>query len=159
MLAVEPEPHLYEIAKRNAGNASVPVEVVHGVAEELPANDSSFDAAVASLVLCSVADQQTALREMYRVIRPGGQLRFFEHIRANSSGLERVQRLLDATLWPRVNGGCLSGRDTVAAIMKAGFTVEQVDKARFPDGPIATPTSPHVLGIASRPQADVCQVI
>jgi ubiquinone/menaquinone biosynthesis C-methylase UbiE len=64
VLAVEPEPHLREIARGNAEHAPVPVEVVDGVAERLPADDASFDAAVASLVLCSVADQQTVLKEI-----------------------------------------------------------------------------------------------
>ena len=98
VVAVEPEPYLREIAQRNAEQAPVPVEVVYGIAEQLPANDASFDAAVASLVLCSVADQDTALGELYRVIRPGGQLRFFEHVLADTPVLSKVQRSLDATV-------------------------------------------------------------
>jgi ubiquinone/menaquinone biosynthesis C-methylase UbiE len=151
VLAVEPEPHLRAIALRNAERAPVPVEVVDGVAEQLPADDQTFDAAVASLMLCSVGDVERALREMYRVISPGGQLRFFEHVRASTPGLERVQRLLDATVWPAVFGGCHAGRDIASAIERAGFAIERLDRFRFPDAGIPLPTSPHILGVAARP--------
>jgi ubiquinone/menaquinone biosynthesis C-methylase UbiE len=150
VLAVEPEPYLQAMARRSAEKATVPVEVIDGVAEELPAGDQAFDAAVASLMLCSVPNQQVALREMHRVLKPGGQLRFFEHVRADQPTLQRVQRLLDATVWPVFLGGCHSGRDTVAAIEGAGFAIEQLDRFNFPDGRLPSPTSPHVLGVAHR---------
>lgn len=153
VLAVEPEPHLREIAQRNAGEAPVPVEVVAGVAERLPAPDATFDAAVVALVLCSVPNATAALDELYRVLRPGGQLRFFEHVRAAGPALRGTQRLLDATIWPTLAGGCHTGRDTAVAIRRAGFTVERLERLRFPDIRIPLPTSPHVLGVASRPTA------
>lgn len=150
VLAVEPERHLRTIAQRNAERAAVRIEVVDGVAEQLPAREGDFDAAVASLVLCSVPDQQLALAELYRVLRPGGQLRFFEHVRAETPTLARIQRLLDATVWPLFLGGCHASRDTAAAIVAAGFQIDRLDRFRFPDGPIAVPSSPHILGVASR---------
>ena len=82
VLAVEPDPFLRRIALHSATAAPVTVEVTDGVAEELPAGDATFDAAVATFVLCSVASQQTVLREIHRVLRPGGQLRLLEHVRA-----------------------------------------------------------------------------
>lgn len=150
VLAIEPEPYLRDAALRSAEAAAVPVEVVDGIADHLPAGDGAFDAAVASLVLCSVPDQRTALREMRRVLRPAGQLRFFEHVRAETPGLRRVQRVVDATVWPLLLGGCHTGRDTVAAIAAAGFHVERVDRFRFPESGPTTPTIPHVLGVAVR---------
>src|SRR5215831_13528696 len=81
VLAIEPDPFLRRIAHRNAASAPVPVEVTDGVAEELPAGDATFDAAVSAFVLCTVASQQTVLREIHRVVRPGGQLRLLEHVR------------------------------------------------------------------------------
>ena len=150
VLAVEPESHLREIAMRSAEVAPVRVDVVDGVAERLPATDASADAVVLSLVLCSVAIQHLALREVHRVLRPGGEVRFFEHVRAQTEGLARVQRALDATLWPTVGGGCHASRDTAAAIHDAGFTIEQLDRFRFPDIRLPLPTSPHILGIARR---------
>src|ERR1700736_3493006 len=97
VLAVEPEGHLRKIAKRNASDAPVPVEVVAGGADHLPARDAGGGGGACSLVLCSVPDQARALREAHRVLKPGGELRFFEHVRAETPGLRRTQRVLDAT--------------------------------------------------------------
>lgn len=151
VLAVEPEPHLRALAISSAAKAPVPIDVVDGVADRLPAGESSVDAAVTSLVLCSVPDQASALTEISRVLRPGGQLRFLEHVRARSAALGCAQRLLDATIWPRIAGGCHTHRDTAAAIRQAGFTIERLNPLRFPNLRLSAPTSPHILGIASLP--------
>jgi ubiquinone/menaquinone biosynthesis C-methylase UbiE len=128
----------------------VPVEVVEGRGEALPFPAESFDAAVACLVLCSVTDQSAALKEIRRVLRPGGTLRFFEHVQADGAGMRRVQRALDATIWPHVAGGCHTGRDTAAAIMEAGFTITELDRFDFPDSRIPMPIQSHILGAANR---------
>jgi hypothetical protein len=65
--------------------------------------------------------------------------------------LQRVQRVLDATVWPALLGGCHSGRDTLAAIETAGFTIERLDRFSFPETRLPTPTSPHILGVAYKP--------
>jgi len=149
VLAIEPESVLREAAIKAAAKAPVEVEVVEGVAGELPAADESFDAGVASLVLCSVPDQQRALAELRRVIRPGGELRFYEHVIAHPSRWARVQRFADATFWPRVAGGCHLSRDTGAAIEQAGFEIEASKRIAFTPGP-PVPPIPHILGIARR---------
>ena len=152
VLAVEPEPHLRRLARAAASRAPVPVEVVDGLAERLPADDRSVDAVVVSLVLCSVGEQGAALREIHRVLRPGGQLRFLEHVRADTPGMARVQRVLDATIWPRLAGGCHTGRDTAAVIERSGFRIDRLDRFRFPDA--RTPSSSHILGTAVRIDAN-----
>jgi MFS family permease len=152
VLAVEPEPRLRELAQAKATEGPVPVEVVDATADRLPAADGTFDAAVASLVLCSVPDVPAALAEVRRVVRPGGQLRFLEHVRADTPGLARVQRVLDATLWPTFGGGCHTHRDTRAAIEAAGFTIDDIDHPRIPETRIPAPASPHILGTATNPE-------
>ena len=152
VLAVEPEPYLRGLAEVAAGQAPVPVRVVDGTADTLPAPDASTDAAVASLVLCSVPEQARALAELHRVLRPGGELRFFEHVRADTAGLARVQRPADL-LWPTLVGGCHTSRDTLAAITAAGFEITSVQRFRFPESRLPQPAAPHVLGVAHRPSS------
>ena len=144
--AVEPEPRLRGIARTAAVDAPVPVEVSEGLADELPLADHSMDAAVFCLVLCSVPDPLSALQEARRVLRPGGQLRVLEHVRADSPGMVRVQRLMDATFWPALAGGCHTSRDTAAEIERAGFTIDRLDRFLFPEA--RTPFSFHILAAA-----------
>jgi ubiquinone/menaquinone biosynthesis C-methylase UbiE len=150
VVAVEPEPYLRAAAQRRAPHATVPVSVVDGDAERLPGEVGSFDAGVAALVLCTVRDQQRALAELFRVIRLGGELRFYEHVVSHAPWESRMQWLADATFWPHVAGGCHLARDTTAAIERAGFILETCE--RFPFSPAAfLPPDPHILGIARHP--------
>jgi SAM-dependent methyltransferase len=151
VVAVEPEPYLRTRAQAEAARAPVPVRVVAGVADALPGEDASFDAAVASLVLCSVPDQARALAELRRVIRPGGELRFYEHVVAERHPKRALLQLLDGSgLWPKLAAGCHPARDTAAAIAAAGFAIEQCERFDF-RGARLEPTIPHILGRARRP--------
>lgn len=152
LAAVEPEPHLRKIAQLRAGEARIPVEIIDATADDLPFPTAHFDVAVVSLVLCSVPDQSAALNEISRVLRPGGELRFFEHVKAEGARLRRAQRVLDATIGPAMCGGCHSGRDTLAEIERSGFQVQKIDRFQFPETPIPIPASQHVLGIATIPE-------
>ena len=149
VLALEPERHLREHALRAAAAAPVAVSVREGNASRLPLEDASVDVGVASLVLCTVPDQPRALAELFRVIRPGGELRFYEHVRARKSGEARVQDIADATFWPRIAGGCHLGRDTGAAIAAAGFELESCRRFAFAPAKHVPPAA-HILGVARR---------
>lgn len=152
VVAVEPEPYLRRRAEQQAAQAAVPVTVIDALAGQLPLEDGSFDAAVASLVLCTVPDPHAALADLFRLVRPGGELRFYEHVRANTPGLARVQDAL-APIWPFFGGGCHPNRETTAAIEDAGFHMEQCRRFPFRPSPICAPVAPHVIGIARRPSA------
>jgi ubiquinone/menaquinone biosynthesis C-methylase UbiE len=147
VLAVEPEPHLRRLAQAAARQAPVPIRVVAGTAEALPARDATVDAVVASLVLCTVADPDQALAEIGRVLRPGGRLRFYEHVRATDPRLARWQDRLERP-WGWLVGGCHPNRDTPAAITAAGLQLVALD--RFDLAAMPALARPHVLGVAER---------
>ncbi len=104
---------------------------------------------MACLVLCSVSAPSRALAEAFRVLKPGGELRFFEHVRSDRPAKARLQSLADGSrVWPCVGGGCHCSRDTVGDITAAGFRVEQRESLDV--GPRWGITNPHVLGRAVR---------
>jgi ubiquinone/menaquinone biosynthesis C-methylase UbiE len=148
VIAIEPEPYLRAKSEEAAETASVPVRVVDGIADALPLEDGSVDAGVASLVLCSVPDQDAALRELHRTIKSGGELRFFEHVISNRKSRRGVQHFFDKTFYPRISGGCHLTRDTRAAIDRNGFIVQRSRRFPFPPGLLGIP---HILGSARRP--------
>jgi ubiquinone/menaquinone biosynthesis C-methylase UbiE len=153
VVAVEPESYLRVQARRAAESAPVPVTVVAGVADALPAEDGAFDAAVACLVLCTVPDQPRALAELRRVLRAGGELRFYEHVAARRPAGDLLQRAAGATFWPRMFGGCDPHRDTEAAIRAAGFEVVALRRFTWAAGPWDVIVGPKVLGVARAPGA------
>jgi ubiquinone/menaquinone biosynthesis C-methylase UbiE len=150
VVAVEPEDYLRAKAERVAEEAPVAIRVVDGLADDLPAEDASFDAAVASLVLCSVPDQAAALAELRRVLRPGAELRFYEHVLSEEPRLARLQNAV-AWFWPLVGGGCHPNRDTVGAIERSGFDIERCERFPFRPSPVMAPVTPHVIGAATAP--------
>ncbi len=148
VLAVEPDPTARAAATERARSAPVPVQVVDGVADRLPAADGAFDAAVLVWVLCSVPDPAAALAEVARVLAPGGELRVYEHVRATSPGLRVAQRAFDAAYWTRALGGCRTTRDTEAAIRAAGFRFAALDRGFHSSSLLTITAAPHIVGIA-----------
>jgi ubiquinone/menaquinone biosynthesis C-methylase UbiE len=150
VIAIEPEPTLRSAARDAAEHASTPVSFRDGTADHLPLEDGEVDAAIASLVLCTVPDQARALAELRRVLHPGGELRFYEHVIPRSQPKRALFRLADHSgLWPAIGGGCHPARDTAGAIEAAGFTIERCERFHFRAGPFE-PNVPHILGIARR---------
>jgi ubiquinone/menaquinone biosynthesis C-methylase UbiE len=150
VIAIEPEPTLRAAAEEAAEQAAVNVTVRAGTADKLPLGDGEVDAAIASLVLCSVPDQARALAELHRVLRPGGELRFYEHVIARCQPKRAMLQLADRSgLWPKLAGGCHPARDTGAAIEAAGFEIERCERFGFSASALE-PSVPHILGVATR---------
>ncbi|MEO5975124.1 MAG: class I SAM-dependent methyltransferase [Ilumatobacteraceae bacterium] len=149
VIAVEPESYLRARAELATRNAPSTIRVVDGDAEHLPLEDGSVDAAVTSLVLCSVVNQAVALGEIQRVLRPGGELRFYEHVLATNTRLARFQRLADP-IWTRFAGGCRLTRNTLENIQAAGFIVDDCEQFQFQPCFVAKLASPHILGRAHK---------
>ncbi len=127
VVGVDPNPAMLERARARAAAAAVPVALEEARAEALPFETGRFDTAVASLVLCTVEDPRAAAAELRRVLEPGGQLRFLEHVRAPGRRLARLQDLV-TPLWRRMFGNCHPNRDTLHLLEAAGFEVEQLTR-------------------------------
>jgi ubiquinone/menaquinone biosynthesis C-methylase UbiE len=149
LLAVEPDPTAREAAAERAEAAEIAIDVVAGVAESLPAEDGAFDAAVVMGVLCSVPDPSAALRELRRVLVPGGELRFWEHVRSDNAAFRVLQRSFDALFWTRALGGCETTRDTETEIRAAGFQIEALERGFHASSLLTITCAPYIIGKAS----------
>ena len=153
VLAVEPEPLLREAAEqeaqrvRSAGGPDV--QVVAGAGEHVDAAAGSFDAVVACLVLCSVDEQAPVLAEAHRLLRPGGRLAVYEHVRSDLPGVGWLEDLV-APVWSRFAGGCHPNRDTLAAVAAAGFRIDEQRRFGWSPSALVPPTA-HVIAQATRP--------
>jgi ubiquinone/menaquinone biosynthesis C-methylase UbiE len=143
----EPHAPMLRRLERRAGERRPSARILRAPAEDLPFDDHSFDVAVSTLVLCGVDDQPRALRELRRVLRPGGQLVFIEHVRADDPGTARLQ---DRMNWlNRIVVCCDCNRPTLDSIKAAGFTVTRLEHTALPKAPKFV--SPAILGSAAAP--------
>ncbi len=131
LVMAEPDPHMTKRLRRKLAERGSNVELVEAPAERLPFEDSSFDTAVFTLVLCTVPDSAAALAEAARILKPGGQLLFIEHVRAEEADLARWQDRLE-TPWRLFADGCRCNRDTVASIEASQLTVDKVEHGELP---------------------------
>ena len=125
VVACEPETRLAPRAREAAAAAPIPVTVIESTIEAAFADRTDvepFDAVVCSLVLCSVENPESVLRQLNALLKPGGELRFFEHV-ASSGWRGAMQKMADATVWPRISGNCHTHRNTERAITGAGFSL------------------------------------
>jgi ubiquinone/menaquinone biosynthesis C-methylase UbiE len=149
VVAVEPESRLRKVALSEATRSAVDVRVINALAEGLPCADEEFDAGVAALVLCSVADPRLALAELRRVIRPGGELRFYEHVYSDDPSAAKWQNRANR-VWPWLAGGCQTNRRTVETIGEAGFEIQVIRRFQFRPSLLCAPIAPFVIGRAIR---------
>jgi SAM-dependent methyltransferase len=143
----EPEAPMLRRLQRRAAEQAPQAMVLRAPAEDLPFEDSSFDVAVSTLVLCGVSDQPRALRELRRVLRPGGRLLFIEHVRSDDPKLARHQDRMNPI--NRFVVQCDCNRPTLACIEDAGFTIATIDHTTLPRVPKFV--RPLIVGTATAP--------
>lgn len=149
VVAVEPERRLAALARQVASVAPVPVTVDSGTVENFT-DGGQFDAVVCSLVLCSVDDPEKVVGQLFSLLRPGGQLRYLEHI-ASGGPRARLQRIADATLWPRIFGNCHTHRHTEETILGAGFRLTGAHRDRAFPAWVPLPVAEFAVGVAVKP--------
>ncbi len=132
LVGVDPALRWHRLARRRIEAAGLDVQLMGLSAETLPAPDASFDTVVSTYTLCTIPDVAAALREMRRVLRPGGRLLFAEHGLAPDAGVAAWQRRLNP-LWSPLAGGCRLDRDIPALLREAGFEVDV--QSRYLSGP------------------------
>lgn len=134
LTVTEPDPHMFKQLRSRADEGCPGADLLQAGAEVLPFEDDSFDTVVVTLVLCTVPDAERTLAEIKRVLAPGGQLLFLEHVRSHEPGLAKWQDRLEGP-WRFLADGCHCNRDTVAAIGAAGFELGDVESGELPKLP------------------------
>ena len=147
LTVTEPEAPMLRRLERRAKEQAPHTAVLRAPAEDLPFEDNAFDVAVSTLVLCGVTDQARALRQLTRVLRPGGQLLFIEHVRSDDPKLARRQDRMNPVNQFMVRCDC--NRPTLTSIRQAGFTVAQVEHLTMPKAPSFI--RPLIVGVATAP--------
>ena len=145
LVITEPEEPMAHRLERKLAGCSLPIRVVGARAEELPFEEGSFDFVVSTLVLCTVDDQARALGEIHRVLKPGGQLIFLEHVRSEDPRLSRWQDRLHG-VQVRVGRGCHCNRRTLENIERASFTIAELEHDRIRKAPPIV--RPLIAGVA-----------
>jgi SAM-dependent methyltransferase len=149
-IGIEPNRHMYASLRKRAEEAGIEPEIHTGGRSGFSLADSVVDVAISTLVLCSVPDIESVLKELRRVLRPGGRFLFIEHVAASrGTGL----RFLQAILWPAwcmFGDGCRTNREIGPAIEGAEFSSVEIRSFRVPSPPVPRWVSPHIIGQAVR---------
>lgn len=150
VIVTEPDRFMLRRAQHQDARHTSDVEFVRAPGESLPFEDETFDAAVATLVLCSVTDQAVVLGEIKRVLRPGGALHFFEHVLDEDSERVAKRQRRWARIWSSIGAGCRPDRHTAEAIGEAGFEITEIRRFPMPGAPKLV--RPHIFGEARKPE-------
>lgn len=147
LTVTEPAVPMLRRLERRVQERDSAAKVLRAPAEDLPFDDGTFDVAISTLVLCGVGDQPRALRELRRVLRPGGQLLFLEHVRSDDPAWAHLQDRLN---WlNRLVVCCECNRATLGTMQRAGFTVTQLERIALPEAPKFV--RPAIIGAATTP--------
>lgn len=148
LIGLEPNPYMQKFLQDKANKIGRNIEIHTGVAEHIPLPEGHVDAAVGTLVLCSVDNLQQSLSEIKRVLKPGGSFCFIEHVAASeNTWLRSVQNCI-TPCWQCLVDGCHPNRETGAAIKAAGFKDVQMENIRLQLPVVA----PHIIGSATKSQ-------
>ena len=151
VIAIEPDPYMLKRASKRAEGVAANIDLRQTAAEELPFADASFDFVIDTLVLCSVRDPRKVLSEIKRVLKPGGELRLYEHVRYENS-IGGLSQDLISPVWQWFGAGCHPNRRTEQYLREAGFELSNVRVRK--DSPPVPPmvfTRPHLQAVARRP--------
>ena len=151
LILAEPDPHMAKLLRERLereGTAARQASVIEAPAEELPFDDGSFDAVVATLVLCTVESPARAVAEARRVLVEGGRFLYIEHVRSARRGLARWQDWLERP-WGFFAGGCHPNRATDQLLAGAGFWIDSLERDKLPKAPPLI--RPLIRGVAIRP--------
>lgn len=148
--AVEPNDDAWKIAQRPIAAGSVPVERSDLDGQHLAEADGSFDSALSTFTLCTIPDHRLAVRELFRVLRPGGEVHFLEHGLAPDPGVQRWQHRLDP-VQRRVGGGCHLSRQPDVALADAGFEIVELETGYLPGPSVTKPAGFLYRGVARKP--------
>lgn len=132
--AIDPHAGLLDATRAAAAAKGWAADLRQGRGEAIPFGDDSFDCAVCTFTLCSVDDPAQVMREMRRILRPGGRLLFLEHGRAPDPSVRRWQERIEP-VWKRLAGGCHLTRPITSALAGAGFAVEPLGEGYTPKAP------------------------
>ena len=148
--ATEPDPYMLERARKRAAEAPANIELHQVPAEELPFPDATFDFVIDTLVLCSVRDPRRALAEIKRVLKAGGELRLYEHVRYKHP-LGALSQDIVTPVWRWFGAGCHPNRDTERFVREAGFELTSVRmRKELPPIPPMIFSRPHLQAVAKR---------
>lgn len=148
LVLTEPDPHMAVQLRKRVGHSSRQVEFAQAPGEQLPFEDASFDTVAMTLVLCTAPDPAAVLREIGRVLRPGGRFLFLEHVRSGDPNVARWQDRLHG-VWYAFGYGCNCNRATLSTIESSPLEVERVEEGEMPKAPPIV--RPLIWGLARAP--------